>query len=82
LFQDRESCDRDQFEKTRRGLIEKINDVLKKGDRQFWVSFKEGFPAWVEYGYTEFEKFLALQWKLKNILKLKVANPSKHQEEL
>lgn len=72
----------DQFEKTRRGLIEKINNVLKNGDRQFLVSFKEGFPAWEEYGYAEFEKFPALQWKLKNILKLKEANLSKHQEQL
>ncbi len=71
-----------QFEETRRILIEKINDELKVNERSFLLSFKEGLPAWEKYGFADFEKFPALQWKLQNIRKLKETNPSKHQEQL
>ena len=72
----------DQFEETRRTLIENINVGLTKGDRSFLISFKEGEPSWAEFGYAEFEKFPALQWKLRNIRKLKESNPAKHAEQL
>jgi len=72
----------EQFEETRRALIEKINAGLTDGDRSFLISFKEGEPRWVEFGYAEFEKFPALQWKLQNIRKLKASNPAKLEEQL
>jgi len=72
----------DQFEETRHVLIEKINAGLAEDDRSFLVSFKEGKPAWAEFGYAEFEKFPALQWKLQNIRKLRESNPAKHGEQL
>ena len=72
----------DQFEETRRALIEAINTGLEDSDRSFLVSFKEGQPAWEKYGYADFEKFPALQWKLQNIQKLKETNPTKHAEQL
>ena len=72
----------DEFEETRRALIEEINAGLTEGDRSFLISFKEGAPAWAEFGYAEFEKFPALQWKLQNVRKLKESNPAKHGEQL
>ena len=72
----------DQFEETRSALIQKINSGLTQGDRSFLISFKEGAPAWVEFGYAKFEKFPALQWKLQNIRKLRESNPAKHGEQL
>jgi hypothetical protein len=72
----------DQFEETRRILIEKVNAALTESDRQFLISFKECKPAWGEFGYPEFEKFPALRWKLQNIRKLKASNPAKHAEQL
>jgi hypothetical protein len=72
----------EQFEESRRALIEAINAGLTGGDRSFLISFKEGEPEWTAYGYAEFEKFPALQWKLQNIRKLKESNPAKHGEQL
>ena len=72
----------DEFEETRRALIKEINAGLTENDRDFLISFKEGEPAWAKFGYAEFEKFPALQWKLQNIIKLKETNPAKHAEQL
>jgi predicted nucleotidyltransferase component of viral defense system len=72
----------DEFEEARRILIEKINSDLAETDRRFLISFKDGEPAWNEYGFAEFEKFPAVQWKLQNIRKLKASNPAKHREQL
>ena len=72
----------DEFEDTRRTLIGKIHADLEHADREFLLSFKEADPAWMQYGFEDFEKFPAVQWKLQNIRKLKTTNPSKHQEQL
>jgi predicted nucleotidyltransferase component of viral defense system len=72
----------DQFEETRHDLIETINTHLTKEDRSFLISFKEGEPAWTNFGFAEFENFPAPQWKLQNVRKLKISNPVKHGEQL
>jgi predicted nucleotidyltransferase component of viral defense system len=72
----------DQFEETRRILIQEINAGLTSDDCVFLISFKEGEPAWKKFGYAEFEKFPAPQWKLQNIRRLKETNPAKHAEQL
>ena len=72
----------DEFEETRRVLIHEINTGLEEVERQFLIGFKDGVPAWVESGFEEFEQFPAVQWKLRNIRKLKEANPCKHGEQL
>lgn len=72
----------DEFEETRRQLIETVNGSLTDPDQQFLVSFKEGEPAWAEYGFQDFEKFPAVQWKLQNIRKLSTSNVAKHEEQL
>ncbi len=71
-----------EFEDTRNTLIENIAAGLEQADRQFLISFAEGNPAWSEYGFDDFEKFPAVQWKLQNIQKLKAVNPAKHQDQL
>ena len=70
------------FEATRRTLIDTINADLEQNDRLFLISFKQGDPAWAKYGFDDFEKFPAVQWKLQNIRKLKEINPSKHRDQL
>ena len=72
----------EEFEETRYTLISKIHADLEHMDQQFLLSFKEADPAWTQYGFEDFEKFPAVQWKLQNIRKLKITNPSKHQEQL
>ena len=72
----------EEFEETRLTLIETIHADLKEAECRFLISFKEGDPAWTEYGFAEFEKFPAVQWKLRNIRRLKETNPSKHRDQL
>jgi len=72
----------EEFEETRRLLIEKVDSDLTEAEMKFLISFKEGEPAWAEYGFSDFEKFPAIQWKLQNIRKLKTSKPAKHQEQL
>ncbi|MGO8672927.1 MAG: nucleotidyl transferase AbiEii/AbiGii toxin family protein [Capsulimonadaceae bacterium] len=71
----------EEFEGTRHTLIHIVNASLLPTERQFLLSFKDGAPAWAEYGFEEFEVFPAVQWKLLNIRKLKQANPTKHREQ-
>jgi hypothetical protein len=72
----------DEFEETRRTLLAKVSTGLSESDRRFLVSFKDGEPAWAEYGFAAYERFPAVQWKLQNIRKLKATNPSNHREQM
>ena len=72
----------EDFEKTRDILIDTINKSLATEERKLMVSFKDGDPAWEKYGFSDFETFPSLQWKLQNIRKLKKENPKKHKEQL
>jgi len=71
-----------EFEETRQTLIQRINGDLESTDREFLISFKAGDPAWAEYGFGDFEKFPAVQWKLQNIRKLRDTNSLKHRDQL
>jgi hypothetical protein len=71
-----------EFEATRHTKIDEINNNLGDADRRFLISFKEGNPAWAEFGFEEFEPFPAVQWKLRNIRNLRATKPAKHQEHL
>jgi len=42
------------------------------------LSVKNVTPDWIIY---DFERFLAVQWKLKNLHKVKANNPEKHREQ-
>ncbi|BDI29507.1 hypothetical protein CCAX7_15580 [Capsulimonas corticalis] len=71
-----------QFEETRSTLIATVTNKLTETDREFLMSFKQGEPEWDRYGFADFEKFPAVQWKLKNIRNLKESNPTKHREQM
>ena len=64
-----------EFEQTRDMLISTIHSHLTFEDKLFIVDFKEGNPNWNVY---DFERFPAVQWKLKNIRRLKENNLEKH----
>jgi len=72
----------EEFEDTRRALIETVTTKLDESDRSFLISFKDCEPRWTEYGFDDLERFPAVQWKLQNIRKLKASKPDKHQEQL
>ena len=72
----------DEFEGARNQLIHDVNTNLSNDDRKFLISFLSGNPAYSDHGFSDFEKYPAIQWKLQNIKKLKSANPTKHQLQL
>lgn len=64
----------DDFEKTRETLIDTIRQNLTAKDKEFLLSFSNSTPDWSIY---DFERFPAVQWKLKNLNKLKTGNLKK-----
>jgi len=68
----------EEFEATRENLIRTIHNNLTDYDKEFLLSVKNLTPNWVLY---DFERFPAVQWKLRNLEKLKAQNPTKHQAQ-
>lgn len=68
------------FEAARTDLIEKINLNLTNIDKEFLFSFETGNPDWEKCCAGDLSSFPAIQWKLKNIRKLKEKNSSKFNE--
>ena len=69
----------EDYVNTRLRLIENISSALTADDKQFLVSFKEGNPDWDKFAVKSAQDLPAVQWKLRNIMKLKEANPGKHK---
>ena len=67
----------DDFEKTRQKLIALIHQSLTNYDKYFLLSFSNLKPDW---SVNSFEKFPAVQWKMKNLTKLKEKNKEKFNE--
>ena len=63
------------FEATRDKLIKTIHASLTDKDRAFILGVKNLTPDWSIY---DFERFPAVQWKLKHLQTLKDADPEKH----
>jgi predicted nucleotidyltransferase component of viral defense system len=68
----------DDFEVTRNSLIDEISRSLSAQDKEFLLGFKNLEPRWDIY---DFERFPAVQWKLKSLRALKETNPKKHQTQ-
>ncbi len=71
-----ESFSYQDFEETRKTLVDIIHKNLTDGDKEFLLSFKNLTPNWSIY---DFEKFPAVQWKLQNLQKLKDNNSVKYE---
>ena len=69
----------DDYENTRRTLIENIQQRLTDDDKKFLLSFEIGMPKWDLFPYELIKKLPAVKWKLQNIQKLKEVNPKKHE---
>lgn len=72
----------DDYEATRKQLTVFINAMFSEKDKVFLISFEEGNPIWEKSGYSDFQDFPSVQWKLLNINKLKKQNPAKHKQEV
>ena len=72
----------DDFENTRKKLIETVTSSLTDPDRSFLLSFKRGDPDWDLFAFAELKDLPAVQWKLLNLQNLIKSNPGKHKELL
>lgn len=70
------------YEAARISLINKVNTNITEEDKQFLLSFEEGAPDWSKCCAGDLSLFPSVKWKLKNIEKLKINNPEKHQKGL
>lgn len=66
----------EDFEATREKLLGAIHGSLTDKDRAFVLGVKSLTPDWSVY---DFERFPAVQWKLKHLQMLKDNDPEKHQ---
>lgn len=69
----------EKFESTRLMLIEKVRKLFTPDMAAALINFADSNPDWVAF---PFQQFPGIQWKLKNIEKLKKQNPAKHREQL
>lgn len=67
----------EDYEATRKELIEKVNQLFIKEDKEFLISFEQGEPEWDRCCTGDLSEFPSVKWKLQNILKLKETNPEK-----
>lgn len=70
----------EDYETTRKELIEKVNAMLTEEDKEFLSSFELGVPEWDKCCVGDLSTYPSVKWKLQNILKLKQTNPKKHNE--
>lgn len=66
----------EDFDATREKLLEAIHGSLTDKDRAFVLGVKNLTPDWSVY---DFERFPAVQWKLKHLQTLKDKDPEKHR---
>jgi len=72
----------EDFERTRKQLIETINSILTETDRTFLLGFKRGNPEWILFPVTGLKDMPAVQWKLLNLQNLIKSDPGKQKELL
>ncbi|GHU88893.1 hypothetical protein FACS1894155_04680 [Bacteroidia bacterium] len=72
----------EDYETTRWELIEKVNNVLTKEDKEFLFSFEQGEPQWEKCCAGDLSEYPSVRWKLQNIIKLKEINPEKFSTEI
>ena len=72
----------DDYESTRKQLVQEIHSRLTDDEKLFLLSFKKGEPEWNLFPIEELSRMPAVQWKLMNIQKLIRDDPDKHAEQI
>ncbi len=72
----------EDFENTRKILIQIIRNQLTNDDKEFLISFEKGQPEWNLFPLPVLKKLPAVKWKLLNIKKLLKENVKKHDHML
>jgi hypothetical protein len=67
----------EDYEATRKELIDKINASFTDDDKAFLLSFEQGEPEWDKCSAGDLSEYPSVKWKLQNILKLKGTNSEK-----
>jgi predicted nucleotidyltransferase component of viral defense system len=70
----------EDYEKTRKKLINQVNTSLTETDKAFILSFEEGNPNWSKCSAGDLSNYPSIKWKLQNIINLKETNPLKHKQ--
>lgn len=69
--------DYEMFEATRSRLIADVNAVMTEQDKEFLISFEECKVDWDKSPYPYMKDYPSVMWKMKNLAKLRLQNPSK-----
>lgn len=72
--------DYSDYESAREELKKQVNDSLTQTDKEFLLSFEQGTPEWDKCCAGDLSQYPSIQWKLKNILRLKETNPVKFKQ--
>ncbi len=72
--------DYQNYESTRDELKKRVNDGLTQTDKEFILSFEQGTPEWEKCCAGNLSQYPSVQWKLRNIQKLKETNPIKFKQ--
>ena len=72
----------EEFEETRKTLIEDVCHLMTESDKRFLLSFESGNPDWKGYEFEYFKDYPSVKWKLLNLKKLAKQNPQKLEEEV
>ena len=72
----------EEFEETRKTLIEDVCRLMTDADKHFLLSFESGNPDWEGYEFEYFKDYPSVKWKLLNLKKLAKQNPRKLEEEV
>ena len=67
----------EEFESARTDLIEKVNSLFDKNDKEFLLSLETGEPNWAKCCAGDLSEHPSVKWKLQNILNLKSSNSAK-----
>ena len=67
-----------ELEQVRLGLVEDVQSRLDKNAAQFLLTLVDGAPDFDAIRLPSAAELPAVQWKLRNILKLRETNPEKH----
>lgn len=70
----------EDYEKTRKKLINQVNTSLTETDKAFILSFEEGNPDWSKCSGGDLSNYPSIKWKLQNIINLKETNPLKYKQ--
>lgn len=70
----------DDYDSTRKALMEMVYENLTETDKEFILSFEKGCPEWSKCSAGDLSGYPSVQWKLLNIDKLKKANAKKLEQ--